>query len=157
MEAQMGTDVPMTQTPQTTLDIFESAVNDLLAAFDIERPPVPVELILQRPKPGMWREINLSELSISFLDVRQRYSPRMSVARLLARNMCRCEWGAARGLAAFADSDEDTRMLARTLMVPLKLILDLSLGSRIAVAISARFEVPEEDARQRLIELGLGE
>jgi hypothetical protein len=140
---------------QIALSRFELAVNDLMVAFDIQRPPVPVELMLQRPRPGMWKEINLSELSISFLDIRQRHSPRMSVARLLARNMCRCDWGIARGLDEYANSDADIRALARAIVMPQSMIAELSLSSRAPVMLSNRFEVPEEDARVRLRELGL--
>lgn len=140
---------------QAALKLFEVAVNDLMTAFDVERPPVPVELMLQRPKPGMWKEINLSELSISFLDVRQRHSPRMSVARLLARNMCRCEWGIAHGLGQYAEVDADIRALARAVVMPMKMLSELSISNRAPVVIGDRFEVPEDDARLRLKELGL--
>jgi len=138
------------------LALFERVAQDLMVAFDVVRPPVPVELILQRPRPGMWREINLSELSISFLDIRQRHSPRMSVARLLARNMCRCEWGIARGLEKFADSEPDIRYLARVIIMPAKLIAEMTLDSRAPIIVGERFEVPEEDASQRLMDLGIG-
>ncbi len=144
----------MTDPKQEKIAIFERAAYDLMVAFDVVRPPVPVELMLQRPRPGMWREINLSELSISFLDIRQRHSPRMSVARLLARNMCRCDWGTARSLAQFADSEPDIRSLARVIIMPSKMIAEMTLDSRAPIIISERFEVPEEDAQQRLIDLG---
>lgn len=144
----------MSEKAPTELEIIEVAVRELMATFDVERPPVPVELMLQRPRPGMWREVNLSELSLSFINFQQRHSPRMSVARLLARQICRCEWGTNRNLAQFANSDESIRMFARVIMMPRDMIAALSLDSRAAMAISNRFEVPEDDAWQRLKELG---
>lgn len=143
------------EQPPQKLDLFEAAVSDLLQAFDVERPPVPIELMLKRPKPGMWQEVNLSELSLSFISVKHLYSPRMSVARLLARHICRSEWGAQRQLSVFATSDEDIRMLARAIIIPSSMLAEVSFSSRTAISLSNRFEVPEEDANQRLIDLGL--
>src|ERR1700694_614062 len=60
--------------------LLEAATNDLIIAFDVTAPPVPVEIMLQRPKAGMWKEVNLSELSAAFINVKHRYSPRMSIA-----------------------------------------------------------------------------
>lgn len=137
------------------LATFERAVNDLMAAFDISRPPVPIELMLQRPRPGMWKEVNLSELSLSFINVSQRYSPRMSVARLLARHICRCEWGLARGLDAYAENDEATRSLARAIIMPRQMLDEGGAASRLVPVLSDKFEMPEDDVERRLRELGL--
>lgn len=134
---------------------FERAVADLLSAFDVVRPPVPLELILQRPRQGMWREVNLSELSLSFISVEQPFSPRMSVARLLARHMCRCEWGAERGLSDFAEDTEALRALARAIVMPRSMLEELPEAQRTSLNISTRFEVPERDAQLRLTELTL--
>jgi hypothetical protein len=135
-------------------DVIENVVADLLAAFDVSAPPVPVEIMLQRPKAGMWKEINLSELSTTFINIKQRYSPRMSVARLLARNICRSDWGASRQAEPIGASDEALRAFARAILMPRAMIENLSATSRTPITISMRFEVPEEDARVRLEELG---
>jgi hypothetical protein len=137
-----------------TLTVFEAAIDELLTAFDVERAPVPVELMLQRPRPGMWREVNLTDLSLSFINVSERFSPRMSVARLLARHISRGEWGAARGLAPYAESEEDIRMLARAIVMPRAFLDALHSEGLDVVTISERLEVPEEDVLQRLEELG---
>ncbi len=137
------------------LTIFERAVNDLMVAFDVTRPPVPVELMLQRPRPGMWKEVNLSELSLSFISVNQRYSPRMSVARLLARHICRCEWGATRGLGAYTENDEAMRSLARAIIMPRQMLEEGGAASRLVPILSDKFEMPEEDVERRLRELDL--
>lgn len=137
-----------------SLETFEAAVSDLMTAFDVVRPPVPVELMLQRPRPGMWNEVNLSELSMSFINVMQRHSPRMSVARLLARHVCRSVWGEQHGLHQFADSEDDVRALARAIVMPRAMIAELPPAVCNPLDISSQFEVPEEDARLRLNELG---
>src|SRR5258708_1516642 len=121
------------------LDVIENAVVDLMAAFDVSGPPIPVEIMLQRPKPGMWREVNLSELSTAFINVKQRYSPRMSVGRLLARNICRSDWGAKRNLTPISSSEESLRALARAILMPRSMLAALPDASRTPIAISMRF------------------
>jgi hypothetical protein len=146
----------MPELTAETLALFERAVADLLSAFDVERPPVPLELMLQRPRPNMWREVNLSELSLSFISIEQPFSPRMSVARLLARHMCRCEWGAERGLAPYAEDSEALRALARAIVMPRAMLEEIPATQRTLHFISTRFETPEKDVALRLSELGLG-
>ena len=136
------------------LPIIEAAINDLIDAFDVTEPPIPVEIMLQRPKVGMWKEVNLSELSTAFINVKQRYSPRMSVARLLARCAVRCEWGEQRKLPLVASTDDGLRALARAILMPRSMLDRLPAAGRTPIAISLRFEVPEDDARQRLQDLG---
>ncbi len=136
------------------LEAIERAVSDLMAAFDVSNPPVPVEIMLQRPKAGMWKEVNLSELSTAFINIKQRYSPRMSVSRLLVRMICRCEWGVQRGLADLIKDEDGMRAFARAIMMPHAMLESLPVASRTPITISMRFEVPEEDARLRLEELG---
>ena len=102
--------------PDDQLTMIETGVTDLMTAFDVTAPPVPVEIMLQRPKAGMWKEINLSELSTAFINIKQRYSPRMSVARLLARNVCRSEWGTTRRLDTVGGTDDGLRALARAIL-----------------------------------------
>lgn len=146
----------MPEPTAETLALFERAVADLLSAFDVERPPVPLELMLQRPRPNMWREVNLSELSLSFISIEQPFSPRMSIARLLARHMCRCEWGAERGLAPYAEDNEALRALARAIVMPRSMLEEIPVVQRTPRFISTRFETPEKDVALRLSELGLG-
>ena len=140
--------------PEEQLVVIETAISDLMMAFDVTEPPIPVEIMLQRPKAGMWKEVNLSELSTAFINVKQRYSPRMSVARLLARCACRSEWGDRRNLAAVGSTDDGLRALARAILMPQNMLDKLPSASRTPVAVSMRFEVPEDDARQRLVDLG---
>jgi hypothetical protein len=136
------------------LDVIEAAVADLMEAFDVSEPPVPVEIMLQRPKAGMWKEVNLSELSTAFISVKQRYSPRMSVGRLLARNVCRSEWGIARNLETLGSDEDTVRVFARAILMPRAMLEALPHANRMPVTIGARFEVPEDDVTQRLQDLG---
>jgi hypothetical protein len=140
--------------PQPYSELIEIATNDLIAAFDVNMPPVPVEIMLQRPKPGMWQQVNLSELSAAFINVRERYSPRMSIARLLVRYICRSTWGADHNLGDLQNDEPAIRAFARTLLMPRQMIAALVESEREPFAISNRFEVPEDDARLRLIDLG---
>lgn len=138
-------------------ELIEAAVSDLVAIYDVVQPPVPIELILQRPKAGMgmWQEVNLSELSTSFIVLKQRYSPRMSIARLLARNICRSAWGEKHRIDQIGGTDEGIRALARALVMPRGLLEAVPVANRTLIVLSLRFEVPEEDARLRLQDLGL--
>jgi hypothetical protein len=139
---------------ESYLPLIESAVNDLLSAFDVTAPPVPVEVMLQRPKAGMWKEVNLSELSAAFINIRQRYSPRMSIARLLVRYICRSEWGQARHLDSLLGNDAAIRAFARALLVPRTLLLSGTTAHRDPAVLSVRYEIPEDDVRLRLVDLG---
>ena len=144
----------MAQAQTELMQLMERATADLIVAFDVIAPPIPVEIMLQRPKIGMWQQVNLSELSAAFINVRERYSPRMSIARLLVRYICRSAWGTNHNLVQFQTDDAAIRLFARILMMPSSMIAALGDGLRNPISISNRFEVPEEDAQLRLIELG---
>jgi hypothetical protein len=133
---------------------IEAAVNDLLTAFDVTTPPVPIEVMLQRPKAGMWKEVNLSELSVAYISVRQRFSPRMSIARLLVRHVLRSEWGIKRNLSPLLTNDDAIRAFARAVLMP-RILLSTKTATRDPAVLSNRFELPEEDVKLRLIDLGL--
>lgn len=132
---------------------LETIATELIETFDISSPPVPIETILQYPKADMWPEIDINQLSGSFINVKEYYSPRMSLARLLARHVARCEWGKRRGLAQLAQDDQQLHAFARMLIMPVGMVQALSSGARTPTAMSMHFEVPEEDARLRLGEL----
>lgn len=139
--------------PSDVLEIIEKAVEDMLDAFDVDRPPVPVELMLQRPREGLWPEIDLSEMSATFLNLHDRYAPRMSVVRLLARNVARSPWGQERGLNQVLQEIALINMLARAIIIPRRFLEPLEPDALTPTAISIRFEAPEEDVQQRLVDL----
>jgi hypothetical protein len=134
---------------------LEQTVNLILDAFDIDEPPVPVELMLRRPREGLWPEVDLAELSASFLDLSDRYSPRMSVVRLLSRHIARCPWGQEHQLQQLLTDKDLVNRFARAIIMPRELLLNAMKDKPALAAIGSRFEVPEVDLEQRLTDLGI--
>ena len=132
---------------------LEIITNDLINFYGIQDPPVPIESMLQRPLDDMWEELDISKLSSSFINVNDYYSPRMSLARLLARHVVESSWGQERGLGEIAENEEKMRAFARMLMMPSVLVKALSASARNPEWISVHFEVPVDDAEMRLHEL----
>jgi len=133
---------------------LEEIARELLEAFEIHTPPVPIESMLQRPKEGMWEEVDINQLSGTFLSIKDQFSPRMSLARLLARHVAGSDWGKARGvLEILRRVEENIRAFARMIVMPADIVRGLSSGARNPTIMSLQFEVPEDDARQRLDEL----
>jgi hypothetical protein len=140
----------------TDLKQLEAIASELIKTFDIENPPIPIEIMLQRPKPDMWEEVDITELSVGFLKTGGHFSPRMSLARLLARHIVQSDWGKGRGLQDILKQDKNEELLrvfARMLIMPADMVKALSAGARTPITMSMHFEVPEDDARQRLKEL----
>ncbi len=132
---------------------LERVAEELLAEFNITSPPIPIESILQHPKPGMWEELDMSQISGGFFQVTANYSPRMSMARLLVRQLARCPWGIERGLDAIKKDQTAQHVFARMLVMPKAMITQLEAKSQTPETISQHFEVPDDEARQRLEEL----
>lgn len=136
-----------------TFTELESIATELLAQFDITSPPVPIESILQRPLPGMWEELDVSQLSSGFLVVTENYSPRMSLARLLARHVANSAWGMARELHTLIEDEQNLQRFSRMLIMPATMLAELHEEARTPQMVSVYFEVPEEDARLRLLDI----
>ncbi len=132
---------------------LETLASELITIFDIVSPPIPIESMLQHPKQDMWEEVDIAKLSGGFLSIKETYSPRMSLARLLARHIVSSDWGKSRGMFSMIRTDEDLHAFARMLIMPQDMVKALSSGARTPTTMSLHFEVPEEDARLRLIEL----
>jgi len=140
----------------TELSRLEAVASELIKTFEISDPPVPIEIMLQRPKPDMWDEVDITELSVGFLKTGGHFSPRMSLARLLARHIVQSDWGDKRGLTEMLKQDKNEELLrafARMLIMPVEMVRALSIGARTPITMSMHFEVPEDDARLRLEEL----
>ena len=131
---------------------LEAIAAEILKLFNIVSPPVPIETMLQHPKENMWEELDINQLSGSFLSIREYYSPRMSLARLLARHIASSPWGRERGMFQLMTDEDTVRAFARMLIMPLDMVRNLSTAARNPTAMSMHFEVPEEDARMRLQE-----
>jgi hypothetical protein len=139
-----------------TWNQLEAIANEVMEAFEVYAPPVPIEVMLQQPPPGMWDVVDVTQLSGSFLSIKDKFSPRMSLARLLTRHVAASEWGRARGLFTTLQEGDNLQRFARMLIMPSEMMMGLTSSQRSASFVSNHFEVPEEDASQRLIEL-LGE
>lgn len=136
------------------LQRLEEIAEELMDVFEVHAPPVPIESMLQHPKVGMWDEVDVNQLSGTFLSIKDQYSPRMSLARLLARHIATSDWGKERGILDIIKKDEERlRAFARMIVMPATMVKGLTASSRNPMTLSAEFEAPEEDARQRLIEL----
>jgi hypothetical protein len=132
---------------------LESIASKVIETFDIKSPPIPIESMLQHPKPDMWQEVDIAKLSGGFLSIKEIYSPRMSLARLLARHIATSEWGKAHELREILKDEAQIYAFARMLIMPMEMVKALSSGARAPTIMSFHFEVPEEDARLRLAEL----
>lgn len=137
----------------TDFTALEAIATEVIETFEIQAPPVPIESMLQHPLPGMWEEVDITKLSGGFLSIKDTYSPRMSLTRLLARHIVSSEWGRARHMHEMIKTDSSIHAFARMLIMPLSMVRALSKSARNPTTMSLHFEVPEDDARQRLIEL----
>lgn len=134
---------------------LEKITDDLIRLYDIQSPPVPIESMLQRPLDDMWEELDINMLSGGFINIADPYAPRMSLARLLARQVAGSDWGKERGLNVMSRDEDKVRAFARMLIMPASLVTVLSASARTPEWLSLHFEVPVDDALLRLQELGL--
>jgi hypothetical protein len=137
------------------LQNIERAVDAILALYAVDAPPIPVEVMLQSPKPNTWEKADISHLSNSINLRTSRHALRLSVARLLAREVSDSAWGATWRLSDIATNAEGLRKLARAIIMPRPMIEAISLDVRTAQVIGMRFRVPEEDAQLRLNDLNI--
>lgn len=141
----------------TEMDTFEAVVRELIQLYNISAPPIPIERMLQHPHPDMWDEVDVGQLSSTFLNTKVRYSPRMSLARFLAREIAGSSWGQKRQLGSIEGNDPAIHRFARAIAMPEEMVLEINPESRTPQLISLHFEVPEEDARLRLEDLKVEE
>ena len=134
---------------------LEHLSQELMRTFGIHAPPVPIETMLQSPPKGMWAEVDPMQLSGSFISISHRFSPRISIARMLVRHIIDSPWGATNNLSGLISTPEEVTQFARMLLMPKDMIMSLTKRSQNPTAISMQFEVPEDDASARLIELTL--
>ncbi len=132
---------------------LEQVVRELIELYGVTAPPIPIERMLQHPHPDMWTDVDMDDFSSTFLNVKTPFSPRISLARFLARQIAKTDWGAQRGLQELDGDDETIYRFARMIIMPVDLVMELNAGSRTPQLISLHFEVPEEDARLRLQDL----
>lgn len=132
---------------------LEEITQEICEIFEIYAPPVPVETMLSQPPDDLWEEIDIAQLSGSFLSLKEKHSPRISLARLLARHIIGSDWGKERGLGEPGIDAETVRSFARMLLMPADMIESLTSTARNPQSISHQFEAPESEAEKRLLEL----
>ena len=135
------------------LEKLEAIATELISEFEVTAAPVPIETILQNPKDGMWEQVDITQLSGSFLSLKDRYSPRMSIARLLAKHLTTCPWGEQRGLFDLLRTADNLNSFARMLVMPRNLVEQVNTAARTPTTMSLQFEVPVDDVRLRLDEI----
>jgi hypothetical protein len=134
-------------------DKIDAIVQELLAIFDVQHPPVPIETMLRQPPEGLWEDVDPTQLSGTFLSLNNRYAPRMSLARLLVRHIAESAWGEEKELLQLLTSSDSIHDFARALVMPRSMMATLDERGRTAATVSLQFEVPEDDAEKRLLEL----
>ena len=102
---------------------LEMLACQVIDTFEIKSPPVPIERMLQHPRPDMWEEVEIGMLSIGFLNVKEPYSPRMSLTRLLARHIVTSAWGNSRQMDILIKSSKEIHAFARSTLMINKLFL----------------------------------
>ncbi len=132
---------------------LEQITQEIMELFEIFAPPVPIETMLQKPRNNMWENVDPTQLSGSFLSITDRYSPRMSLARLLARHITISQWGRAQGIFDIVQHTETLGTFARMLIMPRDMVMGMTQSKRNPPTMSTYFEVPQEDAEARLSDL----
>lgn len=135
------------------IERLEEITQELCDIFEVYAPPVPIELMLRRPLADMWEEVDVTQLSGSFMSVKERYSPRMSLARLLVRHIASSDWGNQHNLTDISDDTDLTNSFARMILMPREMVNGLTSSMRNPKTMSTHFEVPESDTQERLLEL----
>jgi hypothetical protein len=133
---------------------LEAVVRELIEIYGVTDPPIPIERMLQHPRADMWIDVDMNDFSSTFLNVSTQFAPRMSLARFLARHIAKSPWGHKRGLTGLDEDDETIHIFARIIAMPVDMVMEINAASRTPQLISLHFEVPEEDAKTRLKEIG---
>ena len=106
---------------------------------------------MMTPKPGMWPKIDLGQLTLSFTSRGDRFAPRISIARLVVRQVVHTEWGIQHKLPDLVGYEPDRIAdYARMVLMPWSLIEKLPERDRNPIGIAMAFMVPEDDAELRL-------
>lgn len=130
---------------------LEDAADALIAAFDVITPPVPIDTMMVTPRPGMWPKIDLSQLTLSFTSRGDRFAPRISVARLVVRQLVYTDWGKQNRLPELVGDDPSKIIdFGRMILMPRSLIDKMPVKEQTPIGVAMSFMVPEDDAEARL-------
>lgn len=137
---------------------LEHIAAELLEAFDVSTAPVPIENMLQNPPQGIMVKIDMRDMTTTFLTPGSGpYARRMSLARFLVRQVAPSPWGEERGLGDLIAQEKENVLntLARMIMMPLDMMEAITVSNRTPMAVGIQFEVPEDDARRRLLDMNI--
>jgi len=133
--------------------LLETVVEELITEYHILEAPIRVEQILQYPLDGMGASLQVSKMSTGFIQINKPFAPRMALARWLARQLIKSDWGIARQLDQVLTGEIRIKVFARILLMPRQMIMALQKESRTVVTLVNYFQVPPEEAKQRLEEI----
>lgn len=128
-------------------------ISELLGHYAINSAPVPVEMILQNPARDMWSGVDLSRLSRALVSDSRPFALRLALAQLLVRLLCESAWGRERGLPDPGEREGALAPLVRALLMPRNLLAALPVSALNPEMVQMMFQVPQEEASQRLIEV----
>jgi hypothetical protein len=135
----------------------EQVATELMADYEIRLPAVPLEAILQDPRPTMWRAVNLHDLRPGFHAIQVPFGTRMVLAQLLARLLIDSAWGEQRGLAPMRGQPTAVHALGRAILMPRVMLMRLPAEALQPPMVSRLYEAPLSEAADRLAELGVNE
>lgn len=155
--------------PDVEAFLVESLAQGLLAAFDIEKPPVPVRRMIRYPLL-IFERLNLLELSLGLYDVTYRSLPngsrvivvdlnpplavqRAGMARELYVAFCRSSHAAKLGWFDHKYPNGHSGFFARCLLMPSAWVRQACVEDISWQDLAERFGVPVQVAAQRLQEL----
>ena len=99
----------------------------------------------------MWPKIDLSQLTLSFTSRGDRFAPRISVARLVVRQLVYTEWGKQHRLPELVGDDSSKIIdFGRMILMPRSLIDGMPAKEQTPIGVAMSFMVPEDDAEARL-------
>jgi hypothetical protein len=127
----------------------------LLQHYNVTRPPVPVEQMLKDPPNGLGG-IDSSRISFIMEHGLYCYEPRLSMARLLCREIARSRAvQGSFGIEVSSYSYDDLKFFARCLMMPAGWVQTMAWQKLSVEEISDELQAPLYSVVTRLAELGL--
>ena len=127
----------------------------LLRYYNVARPPVPVEQMLQEPPAGL-AGIDSSKISSTMEHGMYYHAPRLAMARLLCREIVRSEAAMEMlGIDVSPLSHTDVKFFARCLLMPPHWVRRLVEQGLSVEQIGVYLQVPSYAVVTRLAELGL--
>jgi len=139
----------------TTRSALARLAQALLRHYEVIDPPVPVEQMLQEPPPGLSR-VDPSRISFILEHGLYCYEPRLSMARLLCREIVRNRAvQQSLGVDVPSFSYVDLKFFARCLLMPTDWVRKMAKQELSVEQIGASLETPAHAVVTRLAELGL--